>query len=83
MHETTKVLLEAVIDNFRLSDGLWVVCGTELQFGARHLEEFLPELANENWISVTNDELGHPVELDNSYTNLSATVLAVNGWETS
>jgi hypothetical protein len=43
---------------------------TKLQFGARQLEEFLPEFTNKNGIADTDNRNGHAVKLDNSLYKL-------------
>jgi len=55
-----------------------VVCITELKFGTRHPEEFLPEVTDENWAPITNNGLEHSME--NAFMNFSATFFVVKGW---
>ena len=56
-----------MIDDFYMAIRLRVVCGIELQFGNRHPEKILPEVVDEDRVSITNNGLGHPVELDNAF----------------
>lgn len=78
--KTVKVLLNATINNFSMTIGLGVVCKTELQFGARYLEEFLPKLENKMRYQSLIIDLGIPYSLMVLFTNLSVIVLAVIKW---
>ena len=60
--------------------GLGVVCKTELQFGARYLEEFLPKLENKMRYQSLIIDLGIPYSLMVLFTNLSVIVLAIIKW---
>lgn len=62
MDKAPKILFKAAIHNFGLSICLRMVGGAKFEFGARHGDEFLPELANEYWI--TDYGLGHAMQLN-------------------
>lgn len=64
--KTPKTLFNVAINHFWLSILLRMIDEAHLQLHTWHLEEFLPKMTDEHWVSVAYDRLRHSMKLYNS-----------------
>lgn len=78
----TKVLFQDAVEDLRLAIRLWVVRGTQLDFGATQLKQLMPEVADKNGVSIRHQALQKSMKLaDNVNEKKSDLVSWLMRWE--
>jgi hypothetical protein len=63
-HRTPKICFDALVDNFSLSISLGMISYVEMQLGSLELEQFLPKIVGESWITVKYNRVRHAMKFE-------------------
>jgi hypothetical protein len=62
--KTSQICFQELVENFRLAISLGMISYAEMKFSAFYLEQFLPKIACESWVTIKNNRVRHAMNLE-------------------
>jgi len=63
--KTLKICFQALLDSVRLSICLGIISYVDMKLGTLELEQILPKIVSESWITVGDNRVKHAMEFEN------------------